>query len=174
MPCRSISALISSSLASGPSTSAVGNPANSSSLAPYSMPVICMSLPPEFARAGRRSSWHYGGGADAPRDRCRKLSRRRPPAHIAGAHVVLVDRAVDPGAQSRREVLPAHMLQHQRGCQQQRHRIGDALARRCRAPSRAPPRRSPRRRRCWRRAPCRARRPGRPSGPRGCRRTGWS
>ena len=47
-----------------------------------------------------------------------------------------------------------------RPAQQDGDRIGDALARDVRAPSRAPPRRSRRSRRCWRPAPCRARRPG--------------
>ena len=96
-PCRSISALISSSLASGPSTSAAGKPANASSLEPYSIPVTCISLPPDFpAPIGARLVLR--DGADTPGDCCRELSRRRPPAHVAGAHVVLVDRAVYPSA----------------------------------------------------------------------------
>src|ERR1700730_9002191 len=45
-PCFSMRRLISSSLASGPSTSAVGNPANCSSFAPYSMPVTCIGPSP--------------------------------------------------------------------------------------------------------------------------------
>ena len=55
--CRSIIALISSSLASGPSTSVVGKPTNCSSFAPCNIPVTCMKMSPE-SRCDKRETGH--------------------------------------------------------------------------------------------------------------------